>query len=749
MKERKAAGTLPVNEQGDLNRSAILREFGLENTSTHVVQKRAPKLRALLDCYDTTRDDRAYTPYKYDALETRLKKVLASGKLKLTHGRIVSILWLANRLGVEPHALRTTPRLSNLIKEKQREIDRQLRQGRTKKAFRIGGMDHINLGATPYSKAHKRVFEFGELVPDYGLEFAERVGTVFIAVSGRLASPKSHYHRIRHFLGWLVNRPSGDIAERLRRGEAVACAEFERAVLVYKSELTYGGADGQTHRRPRNPLLSIVEKFGAAGLFPRVRISRASREKRGRTSTPRPSLAEARALESDTKEIVQSAQYRNIEFPAGRDAIAFAETLAKERSRRNDLPGSLAEAIRIVCEERLVELRRAASLVFEEWKQKYESGRKLIEGADYPGEEIFEMLEKGRTTGVFSYQWRRLVSSIFPQAEPDRALGNVLTLIEAKFQGICPAGRGGEWGSFWIAQYRKVGGMREIQAHLLPPRVVVSAIVILYLCESGTNSEVALGMRQSAIRKSASPRHLSIVGRKGRAGNRAIFSDLPIRSTATGCTSAAEALLFYRLAVRKARPRDRETGLFIHVASDAVRALEEWQLRWDLETIRTKSERLSSLEVVPSMIRPTVLLALQLRHPTNPGVVQTLAQHQSDTTTRGYGNKLPYRLILEERIRTFADTIEVVISDETNWKNTGRTGGQWKEALEKARADRTWRMVRRSARRSARGLPARDDVPSGRPMSDLCEDPRCGGQGIGRRHDHLEAGARRRAGRVA
>ena len=88
--------------------------------------------------------------------------------------------------------------------------------------------------------------------------------------------------------------------------------------------------------------------------------------------------------------------------------------------------------------------------------------------------------------------------------------------------------------------------MAEIQAHLLPPRVVVSAIVILYLCESGTNSEVALGMRQSAIRKSATPRHLSIVGRKGRAGNRAIFSDLPIRSTATGCTSAAEALLFYR-----------------------------------------------------------------------------------------------------------------------------------------------------------------------------------------------------------
>ena len=72
-----------------------------------------------------------------------------------------------------------------------------------------------------------------------------------------------------------------------------------------------------------------------------------------------------------------------------------------------------------------------------------------------------------------------------------------------------------------------------------------------------------------------------------------------------------------------------------------MQRLEEWQLRKDLETIRTKSERLASLQIVPPMIRPTVLLVLQLRHPTNPGVVQMLAAHRSDTTTMGYVNKLP------------------------------------------------------------------------------------------------------------
>ena len=245
LEEHKTAGALPVNEQGDLNRTAILREFGLKDASTHVVQKRAPKLRALLDAYDTTRDDPAYTPYKYDALETRLKRVLTSEELKLTHGRIVSREWIAEKLKVKPGALASTPKLNELIEQKQREIDKQLRRGRTKKAFRIGRTEHINLGATPYSDKHERVFDFSGLVPDYGLEYAEKVGTVFIAVSESLVAPKAHYHRMRHFLGWLANRPSGDITERLRRGEAVGRGEFERAALLYKAELTYEMAKGE------------------------------------------------------------------------------------------------------------------------------------------------------------------------------------------------------------------------------------------------------------------------------------------------------------------------------------------------------------------------------------------------------------------------------------------------------------------------------------------------------------------------
>ena len=211
LEKHKAAGTLPINEQGDLNRTAVLADFGLRNMSTYVAQKRSPKLRALLDAYDTTRDDPAYTPYKYDVFAPRLTELLARTDLKLSHGRIISKQWLGKQLGVHEGVLSYTPRLNGLIEEKQREIDRQIRRGRTTTSFRIGKTDYINLGATPYSEVHKRIFDFSELVPHYGLEFAEKVGTVFITVTGRLVSAKQPYYRIKHFLGWLANRPSRDM----------------------------------------------------------------------------------------------------------------------------------------------------------------------------------------------------------------------------------------------------------------------------------------------------------------------------------------------------------------------------------------------------------------------------------------------------------------------------------------------------------------------------------------------------------
>ena len=685
----KRAGTLPVNEQGDLNRTAILREFGLGNASVYVIHKRAPKLKQVLDEFDTTRSDPAYTQYKYEALLEPLEKLLASPNPVLTHGRKISLKSLAEQLGTTENALSTTPKLRQRIEEKQSEINQRLRRGQTRRSFQVGGTTHLNLGATPYCPTHQRVFGFSELVPHFGLEFAEKVGTVFVAIAAGQSSPKAYFLRIKDFLLWLAEGPSQGIARRLTKGETIERAEFERVALTYQQEVMYGKTPTPGTKRRTHPALAVIERFGEVGVFPRVRFPRTRTIRDGRTARPRASLAEAPLSDASgkiSKLAMEEAQYRGIELDQGSDTRAFVETLARESADRDDLPPELPEAVRVLCEERLIEIRRAASEVFEDWRAQHLEGQTLLSNTQYTGEQIAQLLESERSTGKGhqGYQRSRTVSDCFPVNARDECLGNLLALIKARHGGICPQATKHEWGQFWTHQYRKVGGKHHVQAFFLPPRVVVSAIVLLYLCESGTNTEVACALTSKAVRPARAPRHIHVIGRKARAKNKAIFSELPIASNTPGCTSAAEAILFYRDVTREMRADTRETPLFVHVARGKLEGLRDWTLRTDLNQIQRRSERLSSLKIVPSMIRPTVLLAVQLKNPTNPEIVQLRAQHEHDTTTLGYVRKLPFRMILEERIQRFSETLTVLIADESGRAKLCGTEAQWRKRLEYA-----------------------------------------------------------------
>ena len=683
----KKSGMLPTTNQGMLNRSAVLREFAPDNKYIMAVIRKNPDVKALLDEYDVTRDDEDYSPYKYDGLETKLKELLDSDELEFTHARRINKKWLARALDVRSNIFGKTPKLGVLITKKQAELDQQQRRGTTTKAFRIHGADHINLGATPYSTAHKRLFDFSELIPEYGLKFTEQVATTFIAVAGHLVAARAERRRLMHFLTWLAALPETTMAQQMRDRQHVDTREFVRVALLYKQETRHETI--KSGKKAGNRGFAIIEKLGQAGLFPAAHFNRSVDRRNHQMKNPRPSLAEATNIEAETKKILEdtetASKYRDIVIKAGKDAIAFAQTLAIERAKRTDLPESLPEAIRLLCDERLVELRKAASVIVEAWRKTYQEGRQLIAQAEYDGEQIFEMLEKERANGIQTGPWNKLVESLFPPAQPRRALANLLAMLEAKFHGICPNGTNGTWRQFWIARYRNVGGTRAVQAYLCPPRRVVSAIVCLYLCESGLNSDVAVRMKPNAIRPSNRPRHIIVTGRKARARNKAIFSELPVRNTVQGCTSAAQALLFYADAVRPLRTGHKDMPLFVHVSRNALRGLNDWHLHQDLTKIAATSERLASLQICPTMIRSTVLLSMQLRHPNSIEVVQMFAQHKSDTTTMGYVAKLPHRMILEQRMRQFSNTIEVVISDQDTWKKMGRSVAGWQDAIHTAR----------------------------------------------------------------
>ena len=680
----KESGTLPMSRRGRLNRSAVLREFQPHRNSVGSILLENPAVKVLLDEYDVIEGDKRYSPYKYDALEGELEELLDRDPFELVHGRKINKTALTRRLGVRRAVLCSTPKLDALIQKKQWEVDESRRRGVTASAFRIHGADHINLGVSPYSKAHECVFDFSALIEEYGLAFVERVATTFVAVTGNLAFPTSQHRRVVDFLTWLAALPESMIAQRMRDGRLVDRREFLRVALLYQQEVVHG-----ENRKEISSRFAIIEKLGEAGLFPRVHFPKTVDRRRRQVKNPRPSLAEAPVVDADARKILEAAEaaskYRDLALGAGKDAIAFAQTLAVERARRTDLPESLPETIRILCDERLVELRKAASTIFEEWRKTYQEGRELLGQAEHDGVHIFEMLEQEREHGIETMRWRRLLASLFPTSQPRRALANLLAVVETKFHGICPKGTSGVWGKFWGDRFRIAGGTEALQAYLCPPRLVVSAVVCLLLCESGVNSDVALRMKANAIRASQRPRHIIVTGRKARARNRAIYSELPLRRTVPGCTSAAEALLFYADAVRPLRTGHEDMPLFVHVSRTGFHALTHWRLHKDFSAIVATSERLSSLRIYPTMIRSTVLLAMQLRHPDSLEAVQMFAQHRRDTTTMGYVSKLPYRMILEQRMRRFAETIEVVVADRDAWEKMGRPVAGWREAIGGAR----------------------------------------------------------------
>ncbi|MYD94732.1 MAG: hypothetical protein F4Y02_13815 [Chloroflexi bacterium] len=682
----RESGTLPV-WNGTLNRNAVLRVFAPGRKGYGTILLENPALKALLDEYDVIGGDERCSASKHDALAGKLKELLEDDALELVQARRINQNALARRLGVRNLVLRSTPRLAALIREKQEQIDALRGRGLTARAFSVHGADCINVGATPYSKAHGGVFDFSGLIGEYGRAFAERVATTFVAVVGNQVAVRAEYRRLLDFLIWLAALPESTVARSMPSGQPVDRRKFVRAALLYQQQVVHGEIGGD--RKALAVGCGIIEKCGEAGLFPRVHFPRRADRRRHRVKNPRPSLAEAPVVDADARKILEAAdaasKYRDLALGAGKDVIAFAQTLAFERTQRADLPESLPDAIRILCDERLVELRRAASAIVEAWRETYQQGCALIAEAEYDGLHLFEMLEKERGHGVFTMRWRRLVESVFPRSEPRRALANLLALIAAKFHGICPHPERDPWGSFWSVRYRDAGGVKAVRAYLCPPRLVVSAVVCLYLCESGVNSGVALGMKVNAIRPSRRPRHIIVTGRKGRARNRAIYSELPLRSTAEGCTSAAEALQFYADAVRPLRIGHEDMPLFVHGGAGPLRVLSNSGLGRDFSAIAATSERLASLRIWPAMVRPTVLLSMQLHHPESLEAAQMLAQHRSDTTTMGYVARLPYRMILDQRMRRYAETLEVLVADPDTWEQMGRPAAGWREAMDRAR----------------------------------------------------------------
>ncbi|MFB2755085.1 hypothetical protein ACE02G_15720 [Shewanella xiamenensis] len=652
--------TLPINGLGKLNKKAVLTAFGLGNSfSTSVVEMRSRKLRSLFEEYDQIVQSHGYSQFSADRCIDELKRILATTELVLdSSSRKISLNWLAKLLGVTAGMIRNSPNLMALINERIKALHESQSRGLTKKSFTVYGAEHINVGAMPYSEKHGRVYSFASLIKLYGLEFCEKVATCFIAITNKdvVSTVKNKYLRLLDFFEWLADSRNlnGSIASALGDNTTINDAEFGRACMAYRAHLT------QPHSNS-NLNLYVITQLGEARIIPKFKFLIQARKHQDKGH--RKSILEASINKDEQSRLenilTDAAKYRGIEISNGKDTKAFLETLLFEKLRNPNLSDDLVESMLEITNIRLAEIRIQASKAFREWLILYERGKELLMLATVDCEEFRSKMDNRRY--ISSYKWSQYVAKVFPSHEPEVMLANLLSVINNLYKG-CPPTTAITNMHMWNKKYQLVGGVEKVASYLVPTRRALSAALILYLCESGANVAVATTLAPDCVQNSSVPLHKKIVGRKDRANGKVIYDDLPIRADGEDYVSAVQALEGI-CAVQWSIGND----VLKYYMQGTMNPLAEYAFRADFKAICSQSDYLKQFRLVPSMLRPTVLLNIQLKDPANLGIAQLIAQHESGTTTQGYTNKLPHRLQMERDILEFQKTLEIaMVSEDEN-----------------------------------------------------------------------------------
>ena len=651
---------LPINELGKLNRRAVMVHFGMPaNQSTSVAETRAPKLKELFKEYDELVSQQGYSQYAGDKYKGALSEILENKELILdSSSRVISLKWLAIELNIGTGSIRNSPSLMELVEKRTRILHQTQQRGITKKSFNVYGAATLNLGATPYSEKHGRVYSFSSLIELYSLELAEKVGTTFIAICNKAATGtvKNKYFRILHFFEWLANSENLDsnVASLLRDNKKINQADFGRACMAYRAALLLENPNTNLNTH-------IITQFGDARVIPKYTFltkGRVNIDKGHRQSILEASIKKDE-IERVEEILTDAAKYRGIELSQGKDTKAFLETLLFEKANKPDLPEDLSQAMQEITESRLLEIQVQASKVFKQWQNLHREGVDLLNLATVDCDEFSSMLEKRES--ISSYVWSQYIKDVFPIDDKQLALANLLAVIKEVYNS-CPPNAATTNMQMWNKKYQLFGGIERVASYLVPTRKAISSALTLYLCESGANVAVALTLPKDCVRKSGVALHKKVVGKKDRSFGKPIYDDLAVNSSSEECVSAVNALNY----ICSVQPKINEDTLQYY-QKGAFQPLTEFAFRDEFKAICNQSDYLKQFRLVPSMLRPTVLLNVQLKDPANLGVAQLIAQHESGSTTEGYTNKLPHRIQMEKDMLEFQQTIEVVmVYDDEN-----------------------------------------------------------------------------------
>lgn len=471
-------GSLPVSKSGRLNRRFFLREHAGVTTqiNVYIFEKRAPKLKELFLEYDEIIRKSGLTGINGDKYIDQLKEIIAGKKYRLTDDK-KSISWkhLANMLRVEPHVVRRTKSLRDLLSDEEKNILKP--NGKTKKSFNVYGVAKLNAGILAYSETHDLVFNFSDLVDHCGLELTEKIATAFLVVAENQKSPKQWFRTIKEFLKYISDPSSENGYSRavflsLQQGTRVEKSEFNYVCMAFKRYLHQikPGAIGFN--------VTVITEYGKAKIFPEFVFPRNKRASQAYSDrSRRPSIAEASINDSTpvTDALIQGAMKSNLHIDCSKDTEAFVSSILDEKSRRNDLPDDLVESIKIILKERLRALRIQATEHFLSWEKQYEEGKNIIDVPLAVQREVCSNFSAYKDGSNHDF-----ISEYLPYNNKERSIRNLLIIVANRYGGNFP--RSTDDNNMWSRFYRRVGGVEPLRGFLSPTCCAVSSALTLYLC---------------------------------------------------------------------------------------------------------------------------------------------------------------------------------------------------------------------------------------------------------------------------
>ena len=638
------AGQLEIRA-GQIDRSTCLRQFGVSGSS----YKENPELLELFKRFDERAVREDYMPdAAWNDLE-RLKDVLAGPITLNKNRRTINLTWLVEVAKLPPKRLQTR-QFRDLIQSRQREIDEEVTRSR---------IDPL---------VDAKVYPFSVLAPWWSTAFLERVGSRFAVAAPGWAKPQGPYLALIRALKWIgaseLIACREVVGEAGANGRIVTSGRWEDALMAYRDDLVSQTSTKSITKRCADSrikaLRSALKGLTSGNVIPSISISIPGVRHSRRLAVPLRSFAEAQVISSVVPDnymafarerfaLASSTDGSTIHYG---DANQFLGSLALELSSSEDLPEDPVTAILQTLDRRLASLRSEAERIVVRNMEAWERGRRLLEQADIDVDDFEEKLLSPSTS---NYDRRVLVRTCFPSENADVRLANLLKLLKQNFDGLPPKGedKSSQYGQLLASLYSKCGGLSTVTSMLMPTPETVAASLTLYLVESGANLSVGRTLHRDSIESSDRSDYCRITGHKARAGGKPIIVDLPNDSSAV---RAMKWLSSFPPALESDKDQ-----LFIQRIGGRLQLMTpHWYTLWFKKFVRSIDD-VSHLQLLPSMIRPTVLLQAALSNDGRLAVGMAIGQH-SESVTQGYQQKWPTRLSYDRHISRFQITLETSIA---------------------------------------------------------------------------------------